>query len=254
MIHAAQSGQSGPPLVFLHGVGGDHRCFAPQSVFFHQNYRVYALDLPGYGGSTPLAEMTMEGLAAAVLTWIDATLDEKPHLVGHSFGGMVAQELISQRPDAVRSLILSGTSPAFGGKGGEFQKKFIADRTRPLDEGKSLAELAPILVPNLLGPNPDPAAAPAMIETMSAISSDTYRQAVACIASFDKRENLAHIAVPTYCIAASEDNTAPAKMMERMAEKIPGAQFDCIEGAGHLANLEDPDAFNALLADYLEKH
>ncbi len=73
-------------------------------------------------------------------------------LLGHSMGGMVAQEVMARRPELVSRLILCGTSPSFGKAEGDWQREFIAQRTAPLDAGKSMADLADVLVPQMVGP------------------------------------------------------------------------------------------------------
>ena len=68
---------------------------------------------------------------------------QRPVLVGHSMGGMVAQTMLRRRPEAYAAAVLACTSPAFGNADGDFQKKFVADRLGPLDAGKTMADLAP---------------------------------------------------------------------------------------------------------------
>ena len=78
----------------------------------------------------------------------------RPVLVGHSMGGMVAQTALRRRPNAYRAAVLACTSPAFGSRTDEFQKKFVADRLAPLGAGKTMADLARTVVA-AMGPNPD---------------------------------------------------------------------------------------------------
>ena len=78
-------------------------------------------------------------------------------MLGHSMGGMVAQEVIARRPDKVKKLILCGTSAAFGkrtdGRSAEaWAQQFIGQRTAPLDAGKTMADMAATLVPQMVGP------------------------------------------------------------------------------------------------------
>ena len=75
----------------------------------------------------------------------------------------------------------------------------------------------------------------------------------ALLEAFDERANLGSIRIPTLCLAGAHDRNAPASMMERMTAKIPGAAYHCIEGVGHLANLEAPDRFNAAVLAFLRR-
>jgi 3-oxoadipate enol-lactonase len=248
---AAVEGAGKSTVVFLHGVGGDRQSWAPQLAAFAPRFRAVAWDAPGYGTSAPLSPMTFPGLAASLRALLDDLDVEKAHLVGQSFGGMIVQEFAATYPARVKSLVLTGTSPAFGRSDGEFQKRFIADRLAPLDAGKTMADLAQGIVGSLMGEAPDPAGVEAAVASMSRVSPETYRASMLCIVGFDRRDALGRIAVPTLVLAGSRDSNAPAPMMEKMASKIPGARYVCLDGAGHLANLERPAAFNEIVMTFL---
>lgn len=244
----------GVPLVFLHGVGGDASAWEPQLAFFAPWYRCIAWNLPGYAGSTPLPKTRFSTLAKALADLLDTLTTGSVHLVGHSLGGMIAQEFIAAYPDRVRTLTLSATSPAFGKADGDWQREFLAARLGPLEQGATMAELAPAIVQKLIGPAPDPAGVTRAIACMSAIAPDAYRAAVTCLLGFDRRADLARITVPTLVIAGRHDGTAPALMMETMAKRIPQGEFLCLEHAGHLLTLERPHEFNAALNRFLQQH
>jgi 3-oxoadipate enol-lactonase len=244
--------QENVPVLFLHGIGGSARVFAPQmESFARAGFRPVALDLLGFGERPPVERMQFEEIAADVEASIARLELERPVLVGHSFGGMVAQTCLRRRPNAYRALVLVGTSPAFGNPQGEFQKQFVADRLRPLDEGASMRELAATSVPAMMGPAPDPAGHALAVEVMGSVPASTYRAAVRCLTGFDERANLARIALPVLCLAGEHDRLAPPAMMQRMAEKIPRARYVCLPGVGHLANLEAPRAFDAAVLEFL---
>ena len=177
----------------------------------------------------------------------------RPILVGHSMGGMIAQTALRRRPDGYAAAVFACTSPAFGSADGAFQTKFVADRLGPLDAGKTMADLAPKMVDRMIGPAADPAGCAHAVEVMSAVPADTYRAAVRCLVGFDERANLAKIAVPVLCLAGEKDPNAPAAGVERMAGKIPGARYVCLPGVGHLPNLEAPAAFDAAILDFLRR-
>lgn len=248
--HDVREGK-GRTLLFLHGIGGNQASFRPQLDALGGAYRAAAWTMPGYDGSPPLPEMTFAGLAGAAVGLLDHLNCPRAVLVGHSLGGMIAQEIVARHPTRVDALVLACTSPAFGGSDGDFQRKFLASRLKPIDEGKTPADIAPDVVGGLLASDAPPGARDAAIASMSRISPEAYRAALTCLVGFDRRGDLAAIRCPTLLIAGGEDRTAPPEVMERMAEKIPGARYVCIEGAGHLANLERPAAFNAALGDFL---
>jgi 3-oxoadipate enol-lactonase len=248
----AKATADGPAVVFMHGIGGAARIWQAQlTTFCAAGYACLAVNLPGYGGRRPVQEVTFENLAADVEATIASNTLKPPALIGHSLGGMIAQTMLRRRPDAYRAAILCCTSPAFGNPSGDFQKKFVADRLGPIAAGRTMTDLAPSIVDEIIGPTPDAAARARAIEIMGATPDDTYSAAIHCIIHFDERGNLANIRIPVLCLAGEHDRNAPAPMMERMAKKIPGARFVRLPGVGHLPNLEAPKAFDAAVLEFL---
>jgi pimeloyl-ACP methyl ester carboxylesterase len=240
-------------VIFLHGIGGGARSFAPQiASFASAGYQPVALDLPGYGARTPVEAMSFEALAEDVEFTISQNGLARPVLVGHSMGGMVVQTMLRRRPDDYAAAVLSCTSPAFGNPAGDFQKKFVADRLAPLDAGRTMADAAPGAADNIMEPNADPAGRALFIEQYAAVPEATYRAAVKCLVTFDERSNLAAIKVPVLCLAAEHDRNAPAPVVEKMAGKIPGARYVCLPGLGHMPNLEAPQVFDAAIFNFLK--
>jgi 3-oxoadipate enol-lactonase len=240
------------PVVFLHGIGGGARSFAPQiASFAPAGYQPVALDLMGYGTREPIEAMSFEALAEDVEFAIGESGLERPVLAGHSMGGMVVQTMLRRKPEAYRAAVLSCTSPAFGNPAGDFQKKFVADRLEPLDTGYTMADVAPAAMRGMMGPNADPAGAALFVEEFAKVPEATYRAAVQCLVTFDERANLASIKVPVLCLAAEHDRNAPPPVLEKMAAKIPGARYVCLPGLGHMPNLEAPPAFDAAIFNFL---
>jgi 3-oxoadipate enol-lactonase len=247
---------SGPTILMLHGIGGGHRAFAPQvETFAGAGYRAVAWDMPGYGHSAPIEPYTFKGLAQSCVALIEALMSAKGGgsvvLLGHSMGGMVAQEVVARRPELVSHLILSGTSPAFGKDDGEWQRSFIAERTAPLDAGQSMAELAQVLVPQMIGPGAMPEGVALAQHVMATVNPSTYRRALECIITFDRKAALSSIHVPTLLVAGEYDRNAPPAVMKRMGEKIPGSDYIELPNIGHLQNMEAPDEFDAAVLNFL---
>jgi 3-oxoadipate enol-lactonase len=243
----------GPTLLMLHSIGGGHLSFAPQvETLANAGYRAVAWDMPGYGHSAPIEPYTFKGLAESCIALIEALQCEQVVLVGHSMGGMVAQEVVARRPQLVSRLVLCGTSPAFGKPDGDWQREFIGQRTAPLDAGKSMAELAEVLVPQMIGPGSLPEGVRLATHCMGQVPAATYRRALECIVTFDRRENLGRIVVPTLLIAGEHDRNAPPAVMKKMAGAIAHSTYLEMKGVGHLQNLEAPDDFDALLLNFLD--
>ncbi len=242
-------------VVMLHGVGGGAAAWTPQlDAFAAAGYRAVAWDAPGYGATPTVEPYDMAGLARALERLLEALPARRRVLVGHSMGGMVAQEAMAAFPAKVDGLVLSATSPAFGKPGGDWQREFLAQRLGPLDAGKTMADLAPALVGGMVGTDPDPAGVRLATGTMARVASDTYRRALHAIVGFDRRDALAATRVPTLALAGSRDGAAPPAVMEKMATRIPGAEYRVLAGCGHLANLERPRAFNEIVLAWLAQH
>ena len=241
----------GPVLLFLHGIGGNRHSFGWQLPAFADGWRATAWDMPGYGESAPLDEMSFENLAHAVARLLDHLKAPTAALVGHSMGGMVAQEFIVHYPDRVSAVVLSGTSPSFGKPGGDFQEWFLGQRLAPLDRGLSPRDFAGELVPGMMSANPPQKAVDSAMSSMSALSAETYRTALHCLVKFNQRKALGDISCHTLALAGELDEAAPASMMKKMASYIPDCRYHCLMGVGHLANLEDPDAFNSVIREFL---
>ena len=243
-----------PPLVFLHGIGGAARGWRVQLEAFSDRYRTIAWDMPGYGGSPLLASVSIAALADALRDFLGQIGAKKPILVGHSIGGMIVQQLLVQSPDIPAAVVLAQTSPAFGKPDGDWQKEFIGARLGPLDRGETMVSLAPALVSELVGDDPDIRGMELARDCMAAVPEATYRATMLALLGFDQRGALKNIAVPTLVLSGSKDKNAPAPMMAKMASYIPSATYVELEGVGHLVNLERPATFDAALDSFLKAH
>src|SRR5690606_26516631 len=131
----------------------------------------------------------------------------------------------ARRPDLIERLVLCGTSPAFGKPGGDWQRAFIAQRTAPLDNGRSMAEMAHDLVPKMTGPEAEPEGIATAIACMSQVSPATYRHALKALVTFDRKAALPDIQVPTLLLASEFDRNAPPVVMQKMAQAIPHSTY-----------------------------
>lgn len=242
----------GPPLVFLHGIGGSAASWRWQLNEFSRTHRAIAWDMPGYGVSPPLPAPTIAAFAGALDQFLREEQIDRPILVGHSIGGMIVQEFLASYPDRAAGVVLYATSPAFGRKDGAWQQEFLRARLGPLDEGQTMQELAPGIVQSLIGSAAQPAGIALATKCMAAVPAATYCAVILSLLDFDRRENLANIVAPCLLVTGAEDTNAPPAMMEKMATKIPNARFAALPGLGHLANMEDADAFNACLRTFFD--
>jgi 3-oxoadipate enol-lactonase len=254
-----QRGSGSTAVLLVHGIGGGRSIWSNSSsatlrALADAGYQAVALDLPGYGDSEALGPPTLDNMVQAVQDLITHIGAARTVVLGHSMGGMVAQELVARAPQRVQGLVLACTSASFGKPDGEWQAKFLADRLAPLDQGEGMWRMAERLVPTMLAAGTHLAAQQLAVDVMSRVPEATYRAALMAIASFDRREALAAIRVPTLMLAAGLDRTAPADVMQRMAARVPGAEYVCLPHVGHIANVESPAAFNEAVLSFLDRH
>ena len=246
------SGGSGVPLVFLHGIGGRASGWAPiQQACANAGHTSVAWDMPGYGQSPTIAPYDFDGLADALAALLDAQDLPKAVLVGHSLGGMVALQMWARHPERVAGLVLAASSPAFGHGSGDFQQAFIAQRLAPLESGRSMHDVAAGLIPTMVAPGYDGPGLAQAQACMGSITPATYKNALGALVQFEQRTALPSISVPTLCIAGEHDRTAAPSVVQRMADKIPNAQYLCLNGVGHLLTFEQPELFADALQPFL---
>jgi 3-oxoadipate enol-lactonase len=258
MLAFDRQGSGRTAVVLLHGVGGGRSIWSDAvsgtaRAIAEAGFTAIALDLPGYGDSLLQPPLSTASMAGEVAQVIRSLALGPAMLLGHSMGGMVALELAATEPGLVRALVLACTSSAFGAPGGDWQQQFLRDRLAPLDAGEGMPALARRLVAGMVAPGADPAAVDRAVDVMARVPEATYRAALTAIVGFDRRAALAGLRLPVLCLAAEHDRTAPPDVMQRMAQRIAGAEFACVAAAGHLANVEQPRSFNDAVAGFLAR-
>src|SRR5439155_10267491 len=117
------------------------------------------------------------------------------------------QEMYWRFPDRIAALVLAFTSPAFGGGGSQFARQFIAARIGPLDEGKTMAQVAKALMPSMRGTKSDLQGLAHAERVMSAIPPETYRKAIQLLITFDRNDQLEKNGVPPPLAAGADGRT-----------------------------------------------
>jgi pimeloyl-ACP methyl ester carboxylesterase len=116
-----------------------------------------------------------------------------------------------------------------------------------------MPELASGMINGIIALGAGPEGKKTAIASMAAVPPETYKACVEAIVTFEERANLGRIQVPVLLIAGELDRQAPAPMMQRMAQKIPGARYVMLPGLAHLPNLENPAVFDTAVLDYLRE-
>jgi pimeloyl-ACP methyl ester carboxylesterase len=243
---------SGPPVLFLAGLGLTRTGFDPQLAALGSRYRCVAWDMPGYGASPlPAQGISFPLLADAAAGLIEALGEKHAHLAGLSLGAQVALHTALRHPARVRSLALLDSSPAFGldGTDPEAWKRL---RLAALDAGETPASIAEAVLRSVMATGVDDGAVAAAVASMQRISAAGLRAAIECLPSHDVRARLGEIAVPTLVLVGEHDQETPLSYAEALAAGIQGARLQIIPGAGHVSNLEAPEAVNIALREHLD--
>jgi 3-oxoadipate enol-lactonase len=242
-------------VVFLHGIGGNRSHWDDQLAAFAPEFTACAPDVRGYGESDDYdGPLAFGDLAGDVLRIVDHFGAARAHLVGLSLGGRVARDLCLRHPDRVATLVLCNTHPGFDALTPEQVDAFIRSRQGPLLGGKTPAELAPDLARNVLGKSASPRARERLLASLAALRKDAYLKTLESSVRDDRGARVEQIAVPTLVVTGDEDAVYPPATAEAMARRIPGARLAVIAGAGHVSNLEQPEAFNETVLGFLRAH
>jgi len=236
-LHYRTAGE-GPPLVFLHGFSGNHLSWWQQLPAFAGEYRCLAPDQRRFGLTAD--EEDGPG-AAAFVDDLVALLDHLGHdrvaLVGHSMSGWPAASFATQSPDRVAALVLSG-SP-----GGLVSP----------ERHETLREEATGTLPDVDPLTPE-------LEFLSDAITELNRHAPAAFKDVHPvlerlptdADTIVEAGIPTFLIAGEADPFMPPAAVEAVSERLDGAEFAIVEGAGHSANFERPDRFNRHVGSFLD--
>ena len=249
-VHFERAG-AGSPLLLLHGIGSSSRSFRHQMDTLSDAYDVIAWDAPGYGRSEdPAVPFTLEDLAdEAVGLLADLDID-RAHLLGVSLGGVVAQLIYQRHPARVRSLILADTTPGGGAVPEPTRSQRVRQRLESLERlgPRGMAEQR---APQLARPQAPPQLIAELIEIMAEVRPAGYRAAAIALGDTDLRSRLGQIRAPTLVIHGECDGVVPLSTARELTAAIPDARLVVIPDAGHVANQEQPEAFNAVVREFL---
>jgi pimeloyl-ACP methyl ester carboxylesterase len=242
----------GPPLVLLHGGLSDHREWRGQLDDLADTFTVVAWDAPGCGGSSdPPATFRMPDYADALAALITALGLDRPAVLGLSWGSTLALELVRRRPDIPGRLILTA---AYAGWSGSLPPAEVAGRLR--SALRDLDALPPeafvrTWVPSLFGPHAPADVVEDYVAVMAGFHAEGVRPMLHALAEADLRDALPTIGVPTLLLYGERDQRSPTHVANAMHEAIPGSTLVVVAGAGHMCNLERPDAFDAAVRNFL---
>lgn len=241
---------TGPPLLLLHGALVDRAYWRERIPALAARHEVIACDLPGHGESPALAGPTsVAAMAADVLATLDALALPAVAVVGHSLGGMVAQELALFAPGRVAALVLADTWCRPRGYLFEpvpFRTVYLhwALRAFPV---ASMVELMALGVATRT-----PAIAPYARQVMGRYvdEREAFLHIWDAATDWDSDARVGAIACPTL-VVASDDYPFTALQSRRLATAIPGARLAVLPGTGHWLSWDNPAAFDEAVTGFL---
>lgn len=242
----------GPPLLMLHGIGSSSLSFVHQLEHFSGRWRAMAWDAPGYGHSPdPEEPLGMAGFAHAAAEVIEQLGEGPAHVLGVSFGGVVATRIALDRPDLVRSLVLADSTVGSG----QDPTRAIAMRKRPAQlEAQGAAEFARSRAPRLLSDKAPESLVRAVAQEMAQVRLPGYAYAAEAMSETNHTTRLREIDLPTLVLVGAKDEVTPLSQSEILTDGIAKSKLEVVPDAGHLSNRENPEAFNSLVKTFLREH
>jgi len=240
----------GPVLVLVHGFLSGYSYWHKQIESLSSHFEVIAMDLPGYGGETKQTGLAnILDFASDILEKLDKLGVTNFHLLGHSMGGMIAQEIALQAPDRVNRLVLYGTGP-MGSLPGRFESLQISmEKVRKdgTEEAKSYT-VASWFVKGAI----DPDFAPGM-GLAKEVSQQTFINALNAMASWSAVDRLGKIQSPTLVVWGDQDRSYIWSQPYSLWQEIKESNLAVLPGCSHNAHLENDRLFNQIVFDYLSQ-
>lgn len=232
-----------PPVLLLHGAGGSHQSWPPQ-IRRLTGQRMFALDLPGHGKSEGVGRQDIGEYAKCVCEFMEAVCLSNVVVVGFSMGAAIAMSLAL----AYRKRVIG-----LGLIGGGAKMRVAASTLELAANSSTFLSAVETVIDNSYSSSVDPRvkelAVKQMAETRQAV---LYGDFLACD-GFDVMEQVGKIQAPTLLICGSSDRMTPPSRSEYLHEQIEGSQLHIVEGAGHMAMIEQPDEVAELLGEFVDR-
>jgi pimeloyl-ACP methyl ester carboxylesterase len=242
----------GPPLVLLHGFLCDSRVWERQLTALSDRFRVIAWDAPGAGTSSdPPDSFTLADWAHCLAGFLDAIGIERAHILGLSWGGVLAQELFRLHPGRALGLVLADT---YAGWKGSLPADACEERlARCLREASLPAdEFVKRWVPaQFFTDEVEPEVEEAMIAIVSDFHPLGFTLMARSLAETDTTTVLPTIDVPVLLLWGEHDQRSPPAIGRQFVETVPNSQLVVLPNAGHVSNMEQPGVFNARVREFL---
>jgi 3-oxoadipate enol-lactonase len=242
--YVADGPEDAPPVVLAGSLGSTLAMWEPQVAALARDFRVIRYDHRGHGGSPcPSGRYTLEDLAGDAVALFDRLELDRASFCGLSLGGMVGMWLGAHAPQRIDRLALCCTSPYYG--------PAMWDERAALVRDEGTAAVADATIERWF--TPEFADKDRFHRMLVETSSDGYAGCCDAIGGMDLRADLPSIIAPTLVIAGEDDPATPPEVNRAIADAIPGAHYEVVGPARHLANVEQADKVNELLRDHFAR-
>jgi len=246
--------------LFIHGIGGNRSNWHGQLAALSSYCTTAAMDLRGYGDSAlGDAQSTVDDYCEDIIRVADAFGTKKLILCGLSYGAWISTSFAMRHPQRLAALVVSGGCTGMSEATAATREAFLRSREVPLNEGKTPADFAPDVVEILAGPHCTEQVKSQLLESMQAVSSQTYADALRCFTNPTEIFDFALLTMPVLLMTGDADKLAPPEEIKRVASRIhnssalPDVRFECLHRAGHLCNLEAASAYNTALINLVQR-
>jgi pimeloyl-ACP methyl ester carboxylesterase len=240
---------SGPPLVLVHGYLGGSRMWRETIDHFAPRYDVIAPDLAGFGDSANLEPPDrIEHHAMQVFALLDRLGIKRFGLIGHSMGGMIAQQMAASASERIDRMVLYGTGP-YGHTRTRFE---TADMTRQRLLTEGVAATARHIAATWFVAGKDAPAYETCVEIGSRASLQGAIAGTHAFARFDAHAVLPALAMPTLIVWGEKDRSIGWDQTEMLWRGIPRSSLAVCPGCAHNVHFEKPDLFNLLADGFLD--
>ncbi len=259
-VNVVDTGGDGPPLVFLHGLGGLWQNWLLNIPAFRDSWRVVAPDLPGFGRSEmPAGRMSIQGLARVIDALCGELGIESPVVVGNSMGGFVGAEVAMAFPTRVRKLVL--VSAAGLSVENIWREPVMAvGRLMAVSAARTSVKALPVptrprlrrAALQLVVRYPEKLSVPLAAELVAGAGTKGFIGGLDAVMGYAFRDRLPEIDIPTLIVWGRNDILIPVDDAYEFERLIgPNARAVVFDDTGHLAMLERPTRFNRLLAEFI---